>query len=567
MPPRILHALTIRYGAGLVKESRAADLAGAHHARWLRSWIRSWSPTRSWSRIRSSGAVPGTYTVHVRRAELLAVLSLGADLGLGQPMEHVLRECLIATRLAERVGLDESARATVYYVALLTWVGCHVDAYEQAKWFGDDLALKADFPMVDGAGTGFVLRHLGAGRPFLERARLGVGLLGEGRREIGAIIENHRRAAEGLARELGPDADVCAGLSQAFERWDGKGPAQLRGTAIALSSRLSNIADVVEVFHRLGGVPSAVEVARERSGSQFDPSLVDAFCSDADELLAGLDSATTWDAVIAAEPALGVVLDGEQLDAALAAVASFIDVKSPYTLGHSCAVAQLAEAAARAAGLSDPDAVLARRAGYVHDLGRLGVSNAIWDKAGALSVAEQERVRLHPYLTERMLAGSALAPLGAIAVQHHERLDGSGYPRGLSGAALTPVARVLAAADAYCAKREPRAHRSELSASEASSYLRREVKDGRLDGDAVEAVLRAAGHPARRRRAFPAGLTAREVEVLRLAARGHSNREIAARLSITTKTAAHHVEHIYTKIGVSNRAQASLFAVQHGLID
>jgi HD-GYP domain-containing protein (c-di-GMP phosphodiesterase class II) len=503
----------------------------------------------------------------VRRAELLAVLSLGADLGLGQPMEHVMRECLIATRLAERIGLDESSRATVYYVALLTWVGCHVDAYEQAKWFGDDLALKSDFPMVDGAGMGFVLRHLGAGRSLLDRARLGVALLGDGRREIGDIIENHRRAAEGLARELGLDADVCAGLGQAFERWDGKGPGKLRGPAIAMSSRLSNLADVVEVFHRLGGVASAVEVARERRGTQFDPSLVDAFCSYAEELLAGLESTTTWDSVIGAEPALGVVLDGDQLDAALAAVATFIDVKSPYTLGHSCAVAQLAEAAARAAGLAEPDAVLARRAGYVHDLGRLGVSNAIWDKAGALSVAEQERVRLHPYLTERMLAGSALAPLGAIAVQHHERLDGSGYPRGLSGAALSPVVRVLAAADAYCAKREPRAHRSELPADDAAAHLRREVKAGRLDGDAVEAVLRAAGHAARRKRAFPAGLTAREVEVLRLVARGLSNHEIAARLGISKKTAAHHVEHIYTKIDVSNRARASLFAVQHGLME
>jgi HD-GYP domain-containing protein (c-di-GMP phosphodiesterase class II) len=502
----------------------------------------------------------------VRRAELLAVLSLGADLGLGQPMEHVLRECLIAIRLAERIGLDEAMRATVYYVALLTWVGCHVDAYEQTKWFGDDLALKADFPMVDGTGMGFVLRHLGAGQPLLDRARLSVGLLGGGRREIGDIIDNHRQAAESLARELGLDADVCAGLGQAFERWDGKGPGQLRGAAIALPSRLVGIADVVEVFHRLGGVASAVAVARERRGTQFDPELVDAFCGCAEEVLADAETATTWEAVIAAEPALGVVLGGDQLDAALAAVANFIDVKSPYTLGHSGAVAALAEAAARAAGLTEPDAVLARRAGYVHDLGRLGVSNAIWDKPGALSVGELERVRLHPYLTERMLAGSALAPLGALAVQHHERLDGSGYPRGLSGAALTPVARILAAADAYCAKREPRAHRAELSAEAAAVYLRQEVRAGRLDADAVEAVLRAAGQPARRRRTWPAGLTTREVEVLRLAARGLSNVEIAARLGITKKTAAHHVEHIYTKIGVSNRARASLFAAQHGLI-
>jgi HD-GYP domain-containing protein (c-di-GMP phosphodiesterase class II) len=504
----------------------------------------------------------------VRRVELLAVLSLGADLGLGQPLEHVLRECLIAVRLAERLGLDESARATVCHTALLTWVGCHVDAYEQAKWFGDDLAFKSDFPMVDGPGMGFVLRHLGAGQPFLERARLGAALVAGGRREVDAIIDNHRRAAEALAHQLGLDEHVRDGVAQAFERWDGKGvPGQLRGEAIALSSRLVNLADVVEVFHRLGGVAAAVAVTQERRGTQFDPSLVDIFCPAAEDVLADVESATTWQAVIAVEPELDLVLAGDQLDDALAAIANFVDVKSPYTLGHSCAVAELAEAAARTAGLSDVDCVLARRAGYVHDLGRLGVSNGIWDKPGELNLSELERVRLHPYLTERMLAASALAPLGTVAVQHHERMDGSGYPRGLTGEALSPVARILGAADVYRAKREPRAHRPELTPEQAAAHLRQEVRAGRLDADAVQAVLHAAGHPVRRRRAWPAGLTAREVEVLRLAARGLPTPEIAARLGISKKTAANHVEHIYAKINVSNRAQASLFAVRNGLLD
>ena len=505
---------------------------------------------------------------NVRRAELLAVLSLGADLGLGQPMEHVLRECLIAMRLGERIGLNETERVTVYYAALLTWVGCHVDAYEQAKWFGDDLAFKSDFPLVDHPGTGFVLKHLGAGRPFLDRARIGVTFLGDGRRDADNIIDNHRTAAEELAAQLGLGQDVRDSLGQAFERWDGKGtPGNARGEQISVASRLVSLADVVEVFHRAGGVPAAISVARERSGTQFDPALVDVFCRDAAELFGGIESATTWDAVIAAEPELEVVLTDEELDAALAAMANFADLKSPYTLGHSCAVAELAGEAARVAELPDADAVLVRRAGFVHDLGRLGVSNAIWDKRGDLTPAELERVRLHPYLTERMLASSAaLAPLGAVAVQHHERLDGSGYPRGTSGESLTPTGRILAAADTYRAKLEPRPHRRELTPEEAASYLKAEVTAGRLDGDAVEAVLRAAGHPVRRRRAWPAGLTSREVEVLRLAALGLSNREIADRLVISRKTAANHVEHIYAKIGVSNRARASLFAVRNGLM-
>jgi DNA-binding CsgD family transcriptional regulator len=208
-----------------------------------------------------------------------------------------------------------------------------------------------------------------------------------------------------------------------------------------------------------------------------------------------------------------------------------------------------------------------RRAALVHDFGRLGVSNGIWDKRGALTPAEMERVRLHPYLSERMLSFSpALAPLGAIAVQHHERLDGSGYPRGLTADALTPAGQLLGAADMYHAKTEPRPHRPALSPEDAAAALRAEVMAGRLDGKAVDAVLRAAGHRVRRRHAWPAGLTPREVEVLRLVTYGLSNREIAERLSISRKTASNHVEHVYTKIGASNRARAALFAMKHGLM-
>ena len=260
-------------------------------------------------------------------------------------------------------------------------------------------------------------------------------------------------------------------------------------------------------------------------------------------------------------------MTGTQFDAALEAVADFTDVKSPFTIGHSRGVADIAGEAARIVGLGEEAAKLVRRAGLVHDLGRLGVSNAIWDKSGILSHAETERVRLHPYLTARMLAYSpGLAPLAAIAVQHHERLDGSGYPSGLSGGSVSPEGRVLAAADFYHSRTEPRPHRPACSATEAAAKLRAEATAGRMDGEAVAAVLTAAGHRATRRRASPAGLTGREVEVLRLLARGLSNKEIAERLVISRKTANHHVEHIYAKTGTTNRALASLFAATHGLI-
>ena len=500
---------------------------------------------------------------NLRLVELVGVLSLGTDLGLGQPFEHVLRQCLIAGRLGERLGLSEDEQAVLYYTSLLAYVGCHVDAHEQAKWLGDDLVAKADarLPDLDGGRTelAFLIGHLGAGRPPLERVRLGLAFLGgEGRRAVDAMYANHWLATAGLVEALGLGGPVLESLGQTFERWDGKGLSGARGAECPLTARVTVLVDVVEVYHRSGGVEAAVAAARERRGTQFDPELVELFTREASDVLDGLDDA--WDAVVASEPATPRRI--ADLDRALEAVADFTDLKSPYVLGHSRRVAELAAAAV------GEDAQLVRRAGLVHDIGRLGVPNTIWDKRGPLTPGEWERVRLHPYLSERMLCASdGLAPLGALAGRHHERLDGSGYPRGLHGDALTPAARTLAAADVYAALTEPRPHRSPHTPAEAAVVLRGEVRAGRLDGDAAEAVLAAAGHRVPRRREGPSGLTTREVEVLRLLARGASTRQIAEQLVISRKTARNHVQNIYAKAGIANRAQASLFAVRHGLID
>ena len=259
---------------------------------------------------------------------------------------------------------------------------------------------------------------------------------------------------------------------------------------------------------------------------------------------------------------------GEEFDEALGAVADFVDLKSPYTLGHARAVAQLVEVAGVRLGLVGEPLATLRRAGLAHGLGRLGVSNAIWDKPGPLGAGEWERVRLQPYLTERMLQQApALHAIGAVAAQLRERTDGSGYPRGTSGGAITPSGRVLGAADLYQAMLEPRPHRSARSAQDVAVELRAEVRAGRIDGDAAEAVLVAAGHRATACREQPAGLTAREVDVLRLAARGLSSKEIAAELVISPKTARNHIEHIYVKTGATSRVEASLFAIRHGLLE
>jgi len=476
-----------------------------------------------------------------RLAELVAALSLGIDLGFDQPMEHVLRQCLISLRLAERLGLDEEQRADVYYTSLLINVGCHSDAHEQAKWFGDDFASKAikydhEPRSLRMMATG--LSFLGRGHPPLHRFRVGLEFVLSGRREVDGMIESHSQIARMLGEQLGLSDGVLGSLATAYERWDGRGwPGDLKGEEVPLPARVSQFAEFVEVANRLGGAEAAVTLARRRRGKQFDPQLSDVLAGDT-SVLPPPETSSSWSDVIASEPGLAVVLDDSQFDRALAAIASFVDLKSPYFLGHARAVADLA-----AEALPD-DAQLVRRAGLVHDWGRLGVSNAILDKRAPLGAGEWERLRLQGYITERMLQQSeALAPLAPSALPAR-------------------VTRVLAAANAYQAMREPRPHREALDADRAASELR----SGPFDPAAAEAVLAAAGHRVERRREGPAGLTPREVEVLRLLARGLSNKEIAQRLSISPKTVGNHADHIYAKIDAQSRAAAAYFAMQQGLL-
>ena len=287
----------------------------------------------------SLGLVAGeTDRAHVRLAELVAALSLGVDLGFGQPMEHVLRQCLIALRLAEAAGLDEPERAVVYYTALLVNVGCHTDAHEQAKWFGDDIALKAskyEHRLGSLRATAAGMRRLGAGRPPLRRFRVGLEFAFSGHREVDDMIAQHARIARSLGEQLGLSDDVLIALAAAYEMWDGSGwPGELEGDAIPIASRIAQLAEFVEVAHRTGGIEAATHArARARAAASSTPRLAARLCADADAIFGGLDELQTWDAVIAGEPALAVVLSGERFDAALQAIANFVDLKSPFTLG------------------------------------------------------------------------------------------------------------------------------------------------------------------------------------------------------------------------------------------
>jgi HD-GYP domain-containing protein (c-di-GMP phosphodiesterase class II) len=508
----------------------------------------------------------------VRLSELLGAMSFGIDLAMGNQPEHVLRQTVLSLRLADRLGLDDNAREVVFYTSLLAWIGCHIDAYEQARWFGDDQAVKHAARFTDIgrpiAGTTFLVANLGGGGSLAGRARAGIGYLSHGHRDVEAMFENHWRAASGLSEDLRLPPRVKENLAQTFERWDGRGePDGLRGDQVLVASRLVGLADVVEVFYAVGGVDAALQVARSRRGTQFDPSLVDLFCANAADLL-DFGNANTWELVRPLLPRLDSELDDDSLDRALGALADFADLKSPYTLGHSRAVADLAAAGAADLDFDHDRHRVIHRAGLVHDLGRLGVPNSVWDKTDPLTAGDVERIRMHPYYAERMFTSvPQLAPVGTLASYHHERQDGSGYPRGVRATEIPREARILAAADCYRAWSEPRPHRTALTQDQVVSRLSGEVARGRLDAEAVDAVLRAAGHRIPRRRAAPAGLSPREVEVLRLVARGLSHADIAERLAISRKTASNHVEHIYAKTGVRNRAMASLFATRHGLLD
>lgn len=504
----------------------------------------------------------------VSRVEVLAALSLAVDLGLGQPMDHMLRSAAIGTRLAERLGLGERERGTVFYTGLVMWIGCHADSHEYTRWFGDDIAMRHDSHFIDWSGAPyrrFLMGNLGRGSALPKRAQLAAKVFFDARGNLGALVQSHCLSAALLAEEIGLGADVCEALPYAYERWDGSGlPGGAAGSEIPVAMRVAQLADIAEVHHRAYGAEAAVAEVRKRSAKQFDPDIVAVFTAAADDLLR--DGEDVWSSAAELAPDPIEPLSGPALDGLLRAMGDFVDLKCPFTLGHSRAVAQLAEAAGKCAGLAQDEIDILRRAGYVHDLGRIGVSNRVWEKPGELTHAERERVNLHPYLTGRILARvGGLKAVREAAVNHHERLDGSGYPNGLRGDDLSVRDRLLAAAESYCSAMEPRPYREARDGDRAARHLRGEAAGGRLDGDAVEAVLEAAGHQPSRRAARPAGLTRREAEVLLHVAQGRSNREIASALWISEKTVRNHVERIYAKIGVSNRIGASLYATRHGL--
>jgi HD-GYP domain-containing protein (c-di-GMP phosphodiesterase class II) len=507
----------------------------------------------------------------VRSGELFAALSLATDMGTGQRAEHGLRTCLLSVAIAELAGLDEQEREDAYYLGLLHSIGCTSDSPVTARVFGDDISHKAAYTLIDSGRPADILSYLWRTvyprAPAPQRVRAFAAAVAAGPALPRENLRGHCEVGARLGERLRLPARVCDGLRFVFERWDGKGmPEGTGGEEIPPAARILHAARDTAAFAAAGGEEMAVAMAQRCSGSSLDPALAVLLSEHARELLKAVAAADAWEQVVAREDRPRM-FGSADLDAACEVIADYSDLKSLGTLGHSRSVAEVAEAAAWRLGLEDREVGELRRAAWLHDLGRVGVSAAIWEKPGALTGGEWEQVRLHSYHTERLLARiPALGDLGALAASDHERVDGSGYHRGLLAAQLSPAARILAAADAWCAMREPRAHRPALPAAQAAEELRGESRSGRLAAEAVNAVLEAVGERAEPDTPPPAGLTTREVEVLQMLARGLTNKQTAQELSISPKTVGRHVEAIYSKIGASTRAAAALFAVEHGLL-
>ena len=506
----------------------------------------------------------------IRAAEVIASLCLATDLGMGFPFEHGLHATMTTMRLCDALHVDRQTAAQTYYTSLLMYTGCTTDAEVAIQIFRGGLTSSGthrQFGSPLEAVTGVIGAIPSPGSSWPRRAYE----IASGLPSAAAFARTHFTAlcevAGMLAEQVGLPDTVSSLFHLLTERWDGKSVLRrAKQDEIPLPLRIVHVGRDAAYQRLIGGDDHVAAVIKSRAGHAFDPTVAKAFVENAAEVLSSGPRESVWDEVLDAEPRPWLMLRGEEFDRAVAAMGAFADLASPYLSGHSVGVAELAGAAARVCGFDDAATAAVRRAGYLHDMGRTAVHPRIFAKAGPLTADEWEQVRLHPYQTERVLVHSpSLAPLGVIGRDHHERLDGSGYHRGVGAAMLPPPCRLLAAADAYQSKIEPRPYRPARSPDEASARLADRARAGTLDVNMVAAVVEAAGH-TRPRFDRPADLTEREADVLGLLARGRQTKQIARNLTISVKTADRHIQNAYGKIGVSTRAAATLFAVEHGLV-
>jgi HD-GYP domain-containing protein (c-di-GMP phosphodiesterase class II) len=526
----------------------------------------------------AENAVSRMVTNAIRRADFMMVLAYATDLATGQSRDFALRSCVLAMRLADLSRLDAGQRRNVYHQAVLRYIGCNADTHLLAAAFGDEIALRQDLALTDlGSHSEIAATFTRAfARQFahLPRHELDEAIkagLAEVLPVSIPILAGHCEVAQRIAQRLGFSREILESLGQLYERWDGHGlPRGLKGDEVRLAVRIVTLAQDVIALREARGHGVMMETIARRRGGAYEAELADQFLAHATLLLDGIDETVDHEVIRALEPEPHAFLDEEGCEEAFLAIADMVDMRMPWTLGHSRAVASLADAAARHMGLPADDVRHVRWAAYAHDLGELAVPVSTWMKPGPLTSRERDAAHLHPYHSERALAslGGEAGPEAALALRHHERLDGSGYHRAVKANDLSATARILAAAEAFQTAREARPYREALSDSAAAARLRAAVRDGKLCPEATEAALAVAGQPTRRASVERyAGLTPREIEVLRLIAAGHTAKETARRLDIAPKTADNHIQNLYSKIGVTTRAGAALYALERGLVE
>jgi HD-GYP domain-containing protein (c-di-GMP phosphodiesterase class II) len=506
----------------------------------------------------------------VRVAELVGTLSIAADLSAGMPDGHALRSAMVAAAFAEELGVDSEVARHAYYLSLFALAGCSAESHTAAGIVGDEVLFGE---RIYGRDVGRLSEVLPVILATAARGKSPFAALVATVRTLSRlphmpeVSRAHCEVAEQLAGRFGFDSAFRAALTHVFERWDGTGyPERAKADALPLALRIAHVATDANVGHRLGGIETALTLVQQRAGRGLDPELAARFAKVARRACAGLEQPSPWSAAMDAEPSPQRLAEPSAVEEALLAIAHFADLKCRFTSGHSTGVAALCARAGQELGLMQEQQRSLRWAGLLHDVGRVAVSATIWEKSGPLTDSDRERIRLHTYAGERVLMRApALRTVGELASLAHERMDGSGYHRRLPGSELSLSARVLAAADVFQALREDRPHRAAMAGDSASAELRSLAERGALCPDAVRAVL-AAVHPAASTPVRPGGLTDREADVIRLIARGLTNKEIAAALGISPKTAGHHVQHVLEKLGVHTRAAATLIAMQRGLI-
>lgn len=521
----------------------------------------------------------GAASQEITLAQLLATFAFAGDIATGLEFDDGVRACFLAHSIAEEMGLSQEEQLTVYYTALLKDLGCTCWSTEEAQfWQTDEIIARREL-LFFGAGSTlpsyfrWMRRHVGAGQPLLSRMGALLAVL----RESGPFLnEGYASAAEvcvRITRRLGLPQSVQAAAACLTEQWDGKGePRGLKGTDIPIAARVVMPTYLLVPIHQVAGREASREVAGKGRGKAFDPDAVDAFLrlTEGDSFWSEFESPDIFDLTLAREPesALAHVGSGK-LETVVSALADFIDLKSPSTAAHSRRVAALTTEIARLMQCGDEDISRYRLAALLHDIGSVAVPSHILNReASSLTPSEREAERLHPYHGERILERiPAMAPFIPLVGNHHEHMDGSGYFRGLKGSDIPLGARVIAVAN----RLDELTHESRADIEPAEALRRLEAEGSEVYDPTILRAVKACfpGGPASAttKRDRPAGLTDREVDVLRMAARALTRKQIGEALSISEATVRHHLEHIYAKTGTSTRVGATLFAMENDLIE